>query len=95
MRTISDAENWHFTFSITDLALLLGKSPVTLRSWERKGFVTMPRDSRGDRRFRSQDVRKIASKARDNRRINNNRYEIVIATMMLLDMVEKENREKK
>lgn len=55
----------------------------------------MPRDSRGDRRFRSQDVREIASKARDNRRINNNRYEIVIATMMLLDMVEKENREKK
>lgn len=91
MRTTSDPKNWHFSFGITDLALLLGKSPVTLRSWERKGFVTMPRDSRGDRRFDSKGIREIAIAARNDKRINQSRFDLVQAAMTILDTIEREN----
>jgi predicted site-specific integrase-resolvase len=91
MRTTTDPKNWRFHFTITDLGRLLGKSPVTLRKWDRGGFVTIPRDPSGDRRLGIDDVTDIASKAYRGGRIGKRRYDLVCATMTLISMIEREN----
>lgn len=91
MRTTTDPEGWRFHFTISELGRLLGKSPVTLRKWDRTGFVSIPRDQSGDRRLEVHDVRVIADTARQGGRITQNRYDLVSATMTLVGLLEKEN----
>ena len=81
-----------FAFTITDLALLLGKSPVTLRGWERQGLITFPRDPSGDRKFTLDDLRTAAVAARDLGRITEYRLDLVRAALTLLSFIEKENQ---
>lgn len=81
-----------FVFTVTDAARFIGKSPVTLRGWERQGLVKLPRDAGGDRRFEVNDVRKVAQVAYRLRRIPKSRLRMVEATLTLLDLLEKENR---
>jgi DNA-binding transcriptional MerR regulator len=81
-----------FAFTITDLALLLGKSSVTLRGWERQGLITFPRDPSGDRKFTLDDLRIAAVAARDLGRITEYRLDLVRAALTLLSFIEKENQ---
>lgn len=77
-----------FIFTVTDLAIFLGKSAVTIRGWERQGLVDLPRDSGGDRKLTLNDVRKVATFARDAGRITEHRRRIVEASCTLLELVE-------
>jgi len=90
MRTTTRV-NWRFTFTITDLGRLLGKSPVTLRGWEDKGLVDIPRDPSGDRKLGCEDIRKFADRAFQLGRINHRRANLVYATMTLMEQIESEN----
>lgn len=88
---MTDAKNWKFTFTVTDLARLLGKSPVTLRHWERQGLIVFPRDSGGDRKLTVQEIRHVAGLAKTLGRITEDRARLVEAAMTMLEIVEKEN----
>lgn len=90
-RTTTDPTNFRFSFTVTDLARFLGKSPVTLRHWERQGLVIFPRDNNGDRRLTSAQVRQMARIASKLGRISDDRLSLVEATVTLLEIVEKEN----
>jgi hypothetical protein len=90
-RTTTSEDGWPFYFTITDLGRFLGKSPVTLRGWEDKGFVTIPRDPSGDRKLRTTDIRRIADRACEANRITKSRRDIVGTIMTLIELVEKEN----
>jgi hypothetical protein len=86
--------NWRFSFTISDLGRFLCKSPVTLRGWESRGFIAIPRDSSGDRRLTTDDIRHISEHAYANRRISKHRAELVAATMTMVEMIEHENNRK-
>jgi hypothetical protein len=80
-----------FHFTITDAARFLGKSPVTLRKWERTGFWTFPRNGGTDRRLGLHDVEAIAHHARAHGRINSLRYADILAAVDVLQRIEREN----
>ena len=73
---------------------MLGKSPVTLRGWENKGLVSIPRDQSGDRKLGCQDIRSITDTARLHKRIGDNRANLVYATLTLLEQIEQANDRK-
>ena len=81
-----------FHFTVTDLGRLLGKSPVTLRKWERDGLITVPRDSKGDRSVTVDDVRALAAKAQELGRISGFRLGMVRTVCFALEVIERENR---
>ncbi len=91
MKTTTDAENFTFSFTVTDLARFLGKSPVTLRHWERQGLVNFPRDGNGDRRLTVEEVRQMARIAKTLGRIGEARLNLVEATVYMLEQIEKTN----
>lgn len=91
MKTTTDPKNWKFNFTVTDLARFLGKSPVTLRHWERQGLVAFPRDSGGDRKLTVEEIRYVASLARTLGRITEERLHLVEAAVTMIQMIEKEN----
>jgi predicted site-specific integrase-resolvase len=80
-----------FYFTVSDLGRFLGKSPVTLRGWERKGLITFARDSGNDRKLTAPQVREAAEIARQLGRIDEERLRLVGAAVTLLEMIEKEN----
>lgn len=80
-----------FGFTITDAARFLGKSPVTLRKWERTGFWTFPRDDSCDRKLGLQDLEAVAHHARMFGRISSLRYASVLAAVAALHQIEKDN----
>lgn len=81
-----------FSFTVTDLARFLGKSAVTIRSWDKKGLIYIPRDSGGDRRLNAEDVRETAKTARHLGRINEHRLHLVEAAVTIIEQIEKENK---
>ena len=83
--------NWRFNFTITDLGRLLGKSPVTLRGWEDKGLVTIPRDKSNNRKFECKDMHQITDRAFELKRISHRRANLVHATMTMIEQIEAEN----
>lgn len=91
MKTTTDPSNWKFNFTVTDLARFLGKSPVTLRHWERQGLVVFPRDNNGDRRLTCYEIRQMARIAKTLGRISEARLNLVEAAITLLEQVEKAN----
>ena len=93
MRTTTDPKKWLFTFTISDAARFLGKSPVTLRQWERKGLVSFPRAPEGnDRQFTCGQIRDLAYKAHELGRISKFRLHSVIAAVQGLEYIERENQ---
>jgi hypothetical protein len=80
-----------FSFTISDLARFLGKSPVTLRGWERQGLISYPRNGRGDRRFAVEDIRRVLESPTCIDRVEESRRRICEATLTLLEIVENEN----
>lgn len=90
-RTMTDTKNWKFSFTVTDLARFLGKSPVTLRHWERQGLVVFPRDPNGDRRLTTDEVRHMARIANKLGRVSESRMHLVEATVTMLQLVEAAN----
>lgn len=86
------ANDWPFYFTISDLARFLGKSPVTLRGWERRGLISVPRDTNNDRKLTTKDIRVIALRAWDLKRITDQRLQIIGATLTLLEIIERENK---
>ena len=93
MRTTTRV-NWRFDFTISDLGRMLGKSPVTLRGWENKGLVTIPRDQSGDRKLGCKDIREITDTARLHSRISESRSNLIYAAMTLLEEIEQANNRK-
>lgn len=87
--------NDKFHFTITDAARFLGKSPVTLRQWERKGLVQFPRYNglASDRRFSACEIRKLAYQAHELKRIGRARLHLVIAAIELIEQIERTNDE--
>jgi hypothetical protein len=81
-----------FSFTISDLARFLGKSPVTLRGWERHGLISFPRNERGDRRFSLGGLREAAAAPIVVERCDKHRLRLFEATITLLEIVENENR---
>jgi hypothetical protein len=81
-----------FTFTVTDIARFLGKSPVTLRGWERNNLISFPRDSGGDRKLDLADVRKAAQEAHGLGRINQDRLRLVEACVTMLEVIEERNK---
>lgn len=80
-----------FTFTVTDLARFLNKSAVTIRSWERQGLISLPRDDRGDRKLTAEDVRVATKRAYELGRINQRRLHLVEASVTMLTVIESEN----
>jgi len=81
-----------FSFTVTDAARFLGKSPVTLRKWESQGFYEFSRVG-NDRRLSVGEVRDLAKHAYGHGRICKDRLKLIEATLTLLEMVEEyENR---
>lgn len=93
MRTTTRVD-WRFSFTISDLGRFLGKSPVTLRGWENKGLVDIPRDGSGDRKLTTDDIRAIADTARVHKRISLSRFNLVCAAMTLIEEIEQSNNRK-
>lgn len=81
-----------FIFTVTDLARFLGKSAVTIRTWERQGRIELPRDSGDNRKLTVDEVRRVAQIAYLMKRINSFRLEIIEATCTMLSLIERENK---
>lgn len=73
---------------------MLGKSPVTLRGWEDRGLVAIPRDQSGDRKLGCKDIREVTAKAREHSRISSGRANLIYAAMTLLEEIEQANDRK-
>lgn len=86
MRSLSE-----FVFTVTDLARFLGKSAVTLRTWERQGLVEIPRDPGGDRKLTAQEVRDVATVAHKLGRITPRRLDQIACAVIVLQLIEEEN----
>lgn len=80
-----------FIFTVTDLARFLGKAAVTVRGWERKGLIELPRDSGGDRKLTVDEVREVAKIAFHLDRITRHRLDMIEASCTLLSLIEGEN----
>lgn len=93
MKTTTDPEKWGFIFTITDLGKFLGKSPVTLRGWEKQGLVSIPKEPSGDRKLYIKDVKDIVEVAYERKRISKERRELVLASLTILQVVEGMNNE--
>lgn len=83
-----------FTFTITDVARFLGKSPVTLRGWENQGWIFFPRDENGDRKFDSQGVLDIAEIAWEEGRINDYRIGLIRDAIRYIQVIERQNEDR-
>lgn len=80
-----------FIFTVTDLARFLGKSAVTIRTWERQGKIELPRDSGDNRKLTVDEVRKVAKIAFHLKRIKRNRLDMIEAACTMLTLIEREN----
>lgn len=80
-----------FHFSISDLGIFLGKSPVTIRAWERKGLMTLPRVG-ANRSLRTTDVRAVARTAHVAGRITMERHEVINEALAVLEDLEQETK---
>ena len=88
---LSQHDSWSFT--IGDAGRLIGKAPVTIRLWENKGLVAIPRKG-GDRRFTCQEMREFAQWAYDNSKISQARLDAVCMVLDCLFDIERMNIEK-
>ena len=77
----------NFEFTVTDAAIFLGKSPVTLRQWERKGVVSFPRLG-ADRRLTIADMRSLSDRALELGRIEEGRHRMIETTLNMLLFME-------
>jgi hypothetical protein len=78
-----------FTFTISDLGIILGKAPVTLRGWERDGLVYFPRNGRGDRAVSIQGLREIITRPEIRGRIADDRLRLIEACLTMFELLEK------
>lgn len=78
-----------FSFTISDLGRILGKSPVTLRSWERQGLISYPRNGRGDRRFDLDGLRRTLREPIVIERVDEARIRMAEAAITILELIEK------
>lgn len=78
-----------FRFSISDLGAFLGKSPVTIRAWERKGLIKLPRVGT-NRAMTVAEVREAAGIAYDLGRIDGERRWLIHDALTSLSLLEDE-----
>lgn len=76
-----------FSFTITDAARFLGKSPVTLRKWERDGLVNYSRVGT-DRRLDCTAMRSLAQRAHILGRLSEKRLHVIEGALILLELIE-------
>lgn len=84
-----------FIFTVTDLALFLGKAPSTLRKWDETGVIDLPRDKSNNRKLTTAQVRDVAQEAHRIKRIPQKRLRLIESTVTLLEMFEKLETERK
>lgn len=80
-----------FRFSISDLGIFLGKSPVTIRAWERKGLLKLPRVG-NNRSLTTAQVLEVAACAHGAGRISNLRMELIGEAVATMNIIEQENK---
>jgi hypothetical protein len=80
-----------FSLTVTDAARLLGKSPVTLRKWERLGYFEFPRIG-DDRRLGTADMRHLVANAVSRKVITTDRARQIELVLLTLEQIESENR---
>lgn len=80
--------NRQLRFTVTDLSVILGKAPVTLRGWERKGHIVFPRNSKGDRSFHVEDIRQLLKNSWVQERIEPERVKLIEANLTLMELLE-------
>lgn len=79
-----------FRFTISDLGVFLGKSPVTIRAWERKGFIeSLPRLGQ-NRALTCDDIRGVALTAYHGGRISDDRFQLVAEALTTLELIEQD-----
>lgn len=76
-----------FRFTISNLGIFLGKSPVTIRGWERKGFVALPRVG-VNRSLSTEEVRNVARTAWKADRISYERWQLISEALTSLQSIE-------
>lgn len=81
-----------FIFTVTDLARFLGKSAVTIRTWERQGKIELTRDTGDNRKLTVDEVRDVAKIAFHLKRITRYRLDMVEAACTMLGLIERENK---
>jgi DNA-binding transcriptional MerR regulator len=77
-----------FTFTISDVAILFGKAPVTLRQWEQKGVIAFPRLSNGARRMNSNELRQITQIVHEKNYITEQRLQLINAILTIMELAE-------
>jgi hypothetical protein len=85
--TKATASTHPWSFTVTDVAKFLGKSPVTLRKWEHLGLVLFPRVGH-ERRASTDDLRELSQWAFDTGRISKKRLQLIDAAATMLDLLE-------
>jgi hypothetical protein len=80
-----------FQFSISDLATFFGKSPVTIRNWERKGLVFFQREGQ-NRVVSTEEMRHIARNLYHAKRIDKDRLRLIESSITNLQILEKVNQ---
>jgi hypothetical protein len=88
---LSQHDSWSFT--IGDAGRLIGKAPVTIRLWESKGLVTIPRKG-GDRRFTLDEMQSFAEWTYHNSKISLARLDAVTVVLNNLREIERMNIDK-
>ena len=88
---MSQHDSWSFT--IGDAGRLIGKAPVTIRLWEGKGQVVIPRKG-GDRRFTLDEMQTFAEWAYQNSKISLARLDAVTVALNNLADIERMNIDK-
>lgn len=78
-----------FRFAISDLGNFLGKSPVTIRAWERKGLIKLPRVG-NSRALTVSEVRTVAEEAHKLGRISAERRMLVFEALASLEFLEED-----
>lgn len=78
-----------FHFSISGVGVFLGKSPVTIRAWERKGLVSLPRVG-ANRSLTVPDLREVAQIAFHAGRITGDRLYLIGDALGALSIIEAE-----
>jgi hypothetical protein len=85
---MSDRKQSKIYFTMGDLSALFDRSPVSLRQWQKKGYIYF--NGEGIRKLCPSEVKGVAKKAREIKGVNHHRLDILEAAMTLLEILEEE-----
>lgn len=69
-----------YVYKTPDLCRFLGVSRITVWMWEKKGWLTAPRNSHGDRMFTVEQMRIIKRRIKPHKKLNRKSWHFVEQT---------------